>query len=417
MRRAAAVLVVCVLPSAAPASDLPRATPAEVGLSAERLARIDRAFEAAVSERRVAGALVLVGRRGKVAHLQGFGYADVESRRPMTEDAIFRIASMTKVVTALTALQLLEEGRFALDDPVSRYLPAFAKARVLAPDQSGADPADPRTVAPARAMTIRDLFRHTSGIWGGDRSDKAGLPQWKGSLAGFVETIAGLPLGYQPGSEFRYGYSTDVLGHLLEVLSGNPLDRIFADRVFGPLDLRDTGFTVPPEKVGRLTSDYRYSEAEGLVCEDRADSSRFLVRAEGLSGGGGWSYSYPGLVTTARDWWRIAEMLRRMGELDGRRLLSRKTVALMCSDQLGGIPGAMRPGLGYGLGIGVVRDAAASGHLASEGTVYWAGGPHNTYFFVDSREEMTGILLMQNGPYGHDLMRRFVDLVEQAVDD
>jgi CubicO group peptidase (beta-lactamase class C family) len=417
MRRLGAVVLLCIATTAALASEMPMATPAEVGLSAERLARIDRAFQAAVDEGRVAGALVLIGRRGKVAHLRTFGYADIESHRRMSDDAIFRIASMTKTVTAVAALQLLEEGRFGLDDPVSRYIPAFAKARVLAADQSGADPAAPRTVDMQRPMTIRDLFRHTSGIWGGERDAQVGLHEWNGSLAGFVEAVAGLPLGYQPGAEFRYGYSTDVLGYLVELISGMPLDRVFAERIFGPLGLRDSGFTVPKEKVQRLTSDYRYSEKEGLVCVDRAESSFFLRRAEGLSGGGGWSYSYPGLVTTARDWWRFVEMLRRYGQLDGQRILSRKTVELMCADQLGDIPSTLRPGIGYGLGVGVIRDAAANGHLASQGTIYWAGGPHNTYYFVDFREEMSGILLMQNGPYGHDLMRRFLALAHQAIDD
>jgi CubicO group peptidase (beta-lactamase class C family) len=417
-RRLGAVLLSCIPTTAALASDIPVAAPAEVGLSAERLGRIDRAFQAAVDEGRIAGALVLIGRRGKVAHLRTFGYADIESRRRMSDDAIFRIASMTKTVTAVAALQLLEEGRFGLDDPVSRYIPAFGKARVLAADQSGADTAEPRTVDVERPMTIRDLFRHTSGIWaGGERYEKAGLRDWKGSLAGFVEKLAALPLGYQPGAQFRYGYSTDILGYLVEVVSGMPLDRVFAQRIFEPLDLRDIGFTVPQEKVRRLTSDYRYSDKEGLVCEDRAESSLFLRRAEGLSGGGGWSYSYPGLVTTARDWWRFVEMLRRYGQFEGRRILCRKTVELMCADHVGNIPSDLRPGIGYGLGVGVVRDAAANGHLASQGTIYWAGGPHNTYYFVDFREEMSGVLLMQNGPYGHDLMRRFLALAHQAIND
>ncbi len=415
MLRMMVVLLTWLSAAAASASDLPMAAPAEVGLSPARLARVDRAFQAAVDEGRIAGALVLIGRRGRVAHLRTFGYADVESRKRMSDDAIFRIASMTKTVTAVAALQLFEEGRFGLDDPVSRYIPAFAKARVLAVDQGGAGDGEPRTTDVTRPMTIRDLFRHTSGISVGDTAPE--LREWHGPLGAFVERLAALPLAYQPGAEFRYGYSIDVLGHLVEVLCGMPLDRVFAERIFQPLDLSDTGFTVPAERVGRLTSDYRYSDKEGLVLVDRAERSLFLRRADGLSGGGGWSYSYPGLVTTARDWWRFIEMLRRCGQLDGRRILSRKTVELMCADQLGNIPSDLRPGMGYGLGVGVVRDAAANGQLASQGTIYWAGGPHNTYYFVDFKEEMSGILLMQTGPYGHDLMRRFITLAHQAVDD
>jgi CubicO group peptidase (beta-lactamase class C family) len=396
---------------------LPSAQPAAVGLSAERLARIDESFQRLVDERQLAGALTLVSRRGRVAHLKTYGWRDVEAQRPMQADSIFRIASMTKAVTAVAVLQLLERGEFRLDDPISRFIPAFAQARVLAPDQSGADPATARTVALAREVTIRDLLRHTSGIDYGDRYKKAGLRDWQGSLSEFVDRLVSVPLACQPRTEFRYSYSTDVLGLLVEIVSGKPLDRYFDESIFAPLDMRDTGFVVPADKVRRLTNHYEWEDG-ALVCREMASASPFLQRAAALSGGGGWSYSYPGLVTTARDWWRFLEMLRNYGRFGERRILGRKTVELMCVDHLGSIPGAHEPGTGHGLGVGVITDSAKHGQLASTGTVYWAGGPHNTYYFVDFQEEMCGILLVQNGPWRHkDMMRRFLTLAHQAIDD
>ena len=411
------VLMMCV--PVADSQTLPMSSPSDVGLSAERLGRIDALFQRLVDSGELAGVTVLIGRRGRVAHFKTLGYMDVEARRPMARDAIFRIASMTKAVTAVAVLQLFGQGRFGLDDPVSRFLPAFKDLRVLDPNQAGADSNAPRTVAPAREITIRDLLRHTSGIvYGGPRYKKAGLAKWDKSLAEFVETLTGLPLECQPGTKFQYSYSTDVLGRLVEVVSGQDLDAYFSEHIFSPLDMVDTGFVVPEHKVERLTNHYRFKN-DRLICEEQAATSPFRKRAQALSGGGGWSYSYPGLVTTAQDWWRFLEMLRNYGQLEGgKRLLSRKTVKLMCTDHLGDIPGAFEPGTGHGLAVGVVTDSALHGQLASAGTIYWAGGPHNTYYFVNFKEQMTGIMFVQNGPFGHlDLMRKFLVLSHETIDD
>jgi CubicO group peptidase (beta-lactamase class C family) len=412
-------LLLSALLAAAPALDIPTAQPAEVGLSAQRLAVMEDTFGALVDEEQIAGALTLVSRRGKVAHLQAVGWQDVEAKRPMRPDSIFRIASMTKGITAVAVLQLLERGLLRLEDPVSRFIPGFADARVLDPDQAGADPARPRTVPLAREVTIRDLLRHTSGISGGERYTKAGLRNWEGTLAGFVERLLSVPLAVQPGTEFKYSYSIDVLGHVVELVSGQTLDRYFEEKILGPLDMRDTGFVVPVEKVARLTNHYEMENGR-LVCRDEAARSPFLRRAVALSGGGGWDYSYPGVVTTARDWWRFLEMLRGFGRLGEQRILSRKAVELMASDHLGALPGVRpnEPGTGHGLGVGVVTNGAKHGQLASTGTIFWAGGPHNTYYFVDFEEEMCGIFLVQTGPWRHrDMMRRFLTLAHQAIDD
>lgn len=391
--------------------------PEKVGLSPERLSRIKQTFQGLVDEGKIAGATTLISRKGQIAHWDSYGYMDLEAQRPMAKDAIFRIASMTKAVTAVAVLQLLEQGHFQLDDPIETYIPVFKKARVLDPNQAGADPNHPRTVPLERPITIRDMLRHTPGIYGGRRFTEAGLRDWQGSLADYVETLVSVPLACQPGARFQYSFAIDVLGHLVEVLSDQRLDAYFKEQIFAPLGMDDTGFVVPPDKLCRLTNHYLYREGK-LICKEKASESPFLKRAAALSGGGGWSYSYPGLVTTAADWWRFMEMLRRGGRLNGVRILSRPTVQLMCADHLGDIPGHFEPGTGHGIGVGVVTDSAQHGQLASTGTIYWAGGPHNTYYFVDFQEQMCGLMFMQNAPFGHlNLMRRFLVLAHQAIDD
>jgi CubicO group peptidase (beta-lactamase class C family) len=416
MRRIVLTLTI-LLAGVARAQPRDLVTPESVGLSAARLARIDETFQGLVNEGHIAGVSLLIARRGQIAYRRDLGFMDVENRKAMAPDAIFRIASMTKALTAVAVLQLFEQGCFMLDDPAARFTPALETMRVMDPNQAGADPNQPRTVPLERDITIRDLLRHTSGIYGGSRYTRSGLRDWEGSLQGFVERLAGVPLDCQPGTRFQYSYSTDVLGYLVEVVSGQPLDEYFAEHITVPLGMTDTGFVVPPEKISRLTNHYRYADGR-LVCVEQAASSPFLKRPEALSGGGGWSYSYPGLVTTVRDWWRFLEMLRSHGQLDGVRILSPNTIELMCADQLGDIPGAFEPGAGFGLGVGVVTNAIEHGQLAGNGTIYWAGGPHNTYYYVDFEEQMCGLLFMQNEPWGYlDLMRRFLVMSHQALND
>ncbi len=391
--------------------------PEAVGLSSERLARITHTLSDPITEGKVAGAVVMVGRRGQIAYCEALGRMDCETRVAMRTDTLFRIASMTKAVTAVAVLQLLEQGHYQLDDPIEQYLPVFARARVLDPNQADTDPNHPRTLPLKRSITVRDLLRHTPGIWGGQRFTALGMRAWKGSLADYVETLVSVPLSCQPGTRFQYSFATDVLGYLVEGVSGQPLDSYFQDHIFAPLAMNDTGFVVPPEKRSRLANHYHYRKG-ALVCKEQAATSPFLKRAQALSGGGGWGYSYPGLVTTPEDWWRFMEMIRRGGRFGDQRILSRTTVTLMCSDHLGGIPGAFEPGTGHGLGVGIITDGAAHGQLASTGTVFWAGAPHNTYYFINFEEEMCGLMFMQNAPFGHlDLMRRFLVLAHQAIND
>ena len=414
MKRTILILTV-LIQSPAWTQHLDIVTPESLGLSTERLARIDETFRQLVDQGQIAGASLLIARRGQVAYRRDLGFMNVENQIPVSPDAIFRIASMTKALTAVAVLQLFEQGHFMLDDPAANFIPALKTMRVMDPNQTGTDPNHPRTVPLERDITIRDLLRHTAGIYGGPRYTQAGLRNWTGSLKGFVERLASVPLDCQPGTRFQYSYSTDVLGYLVEAVSGQPLDEYFVEHILTPLDMRDTGFVVPPEKVSLLTNHYRFTDGR-LACKEEAVTSPFLQRAEGLSGGGGWSYSYPGVVTTVRDWWRFMEMLRNQGQLDGVRILSPNTIKLMCSDHLGTIPGAFEPGAGFGLGVGIVTNSVQHGQLVGDGTIYWAGGPHNTYYFVDFHEQMCGIFFMQTEPWNHlDLMRRFLVLSHQAI--
>lgn len=411
------LILILIFNVSASASQLSEIYPETVGLSTERLERIHTTFQNLIDEGKIAGVSLLISRQGKIAFRETLGYMDIENDKTMADDAIFRIASMTKALTAVSVLQLFEQGHFMLDDPAARFIPVLKTMRVMDPNQEGADPNQPRTVPLERDITIRDLLRHTSGIYGGQRYTQAGLRDWQGSLEGFVERLAGVPLDCQPGTRFQYSYSTDVLGYLVEVVSGEPLDEYFEEHILIPLDMRDTGFVVPPDKVSRLTNHYHFTDGQ-LVCKEKATESPFLKRAEALSGGGGWSYSYPGVVTTVKDWWRFMEMLRNYGQLDGARILSPNTVKLMCSDHLGNIPGAFEPGTGHGLGVGIIKDTIQHDQLAGNGTIFWAGGPHNTYYYVDFEEQMCGIMFMQTEPWNHlDLMRRFLVMSHQAINN
>jgi CubicO group peptidase (beta-lactamase class C family) len=414
------------------AQELPRVAPGAAGLSAQRLERLDDMLNGHIQKGELAGTVVLIARHGKVAFFKSYGLMDIEAQKPMPLDGIFRIASMTKVATAVSVLILYEEGRFLLNDPVAKYLPEFRVMKVLAPGPGpkngttagqGKNPA-PQTEPAARPITIRDLLRHTSGLVysdGGTIVDQeyieAGFRTWGGTLAEFVEKIAQLPLVSQPGTQFHYSYSFDILGHLVEVISGQPLDEFMKQRIFQPLGMPDTDFYVPPGKLNRFANYYLYEKGK-LRLEEPANRSDFRKKPRAFSGGGGWWSAYGGLVTTARDYSRLLQMLLNGGKLGNARILSRKSVELMTANHLAGIPQGRGPGEGYGLGVGIVTDTGKYGEISSSGTIYWAGAPYNTFFFVDIKEEMLGILLTQTAPWEHvKLMDRFGVVSVQAIDD
>jgi CubicO group peptidase (beta-lactamase class C family) len=396
-----AALALGLAPLAAAAAEIPVASPEDVGISGPRLERLRQVIQRNVEAGRISGGVAAVLRKGKAVPLAPVGHMDLESRRPMPPDAIFRIYSMTKPITSVAVMILVEEGRLRLSDPVSLHVPEFAGPKVLH-DPSGALD----DVVPAeREITVRDLLTHTSGLSAGFMGKapiNAAYEALTGALgrrrdltpAEYISGLAKLPLVYQPGTKWNYGASTDVLGHLVAVVSGKPFDVFLRERIFGPLEMRDTDFWVPADKLVRLTANYRTGDDGKLEVFDAPPQTSYANRPQFPSGGGG-------LVSTARDYSRFAQMLLGGGELDGRRILSPKTVAYMTTDHL--TPGEREApflaiaaaGSGFGLGFSVVDDAAKHGRIGSKGSYGW-GGAAGTHFWVDPQERLACIVMVQN---------------------
>jgi CubicO group peptidase (beta-lactamase class C family) len=409
-RLALALLAVSFVAPAAAGQGLPVARPDSVDLIASGLARVDSAMSAYVASGKVPGIVVAVARNGRLAHWKAFGVRSIEHKDPMERDDLFRIYSMTKPVTTAAMMMLVEAGKVSLDDPVAKYLPVFAGVRVWSP-------AGP--VAPRRAMTIHDLLQHTSGltygIFGETPVDsayrKAGLMEPR-SLPALMDQLAKLPLVGHPGEVWNYGFSTDVAGRIIEVASGMPLDRVMADRIFGPLGMKDTYFEVPAEKRARLTGYYAITNGPPALL-DSPDTGSFTRRPVYLSGGGG-------LVSSAPDYLRFAQMILNGGELDGVRLLRRETVTRMLSNQLPAsliplkVGEIVLPGTGFGLGFSVVVDPPVPG-IADRGRAAWAGYA-NTFFWIDPNRRMIAMVLAQTFPFGvPPLELDFRRLVYEAV--
>jgi CubicO group peptidase (beta-lactamase class C family) len=414
------VLTFC---SAAWGQGLPSATPEEVGVSSSRLTRIDSFVTRHLDASHVAGAVTLVARRGKIVQFKAYGMQDIEAEVPMSTDSIFRVYSMTKPITSVAVLMLFEEGHFLLNEPVSKYLPDFKNLEV------GVDVVDEitgekklETEPVVREMSIRDLLRHTSGltygVWGTSQVDKMYLDQHvlnsDGSIQDVVEKLATIPLKHQPGSTWEYSVSTDVLGRLIEVISGEPFDEFLEKRIFGPLGMKDTGFFVSPQKLDRLTTVYTPNDDNTAISP--FDSSRmrdYSARPTFFSGGGG-------LVSTAADYFRFAQMLLNGGELDGTRILGTETVDLMTRNHLDtdwdrGDLDWYGIGLGFGLGFWVAPDRGVTGLAVSEGSYGW-GGMAQTTFWVDPEEELVGIFMIQIMPESPLPYRElFKPVVYQAI--
>jgi CubicO group peptidase (beta-lactamase class C family) len=402
--------------------------PEAQGFSSERLARIGRVMQRYVDERKVAGTVTLVARRGQVVHFEPCGMAHIEVNQPMARDTIFRIYSMTKPITSVAVLMLLEEALIRLSDPVADYLPAFRHVKVLDPSPG----AGGRVVEPERPITIHHLLTHTSGLsygWDDNPTTDALYRQiWEKrnhdpdfSLNDWVEMLAGIPLLFQPGTRYRYGMSTDVLGALVQAVSGQPFEQFLQERIFAPLGMVDTAFHVPAEKIGRFAANYGPAEdgaAEvgaaktgGLKVIDVPETSRYAKPTRSPSGGGG-------LVSTTSDYLRFAQMLLNRGELDGVRLLGRKTVELMTTNALSaGVyfdndPASYR---GFGLGVSVLLDVGRSQQPGSVGVYGW-GGAANTNFWIDPHEELIGIVMLQFMPSNtYPVIADFRNLVYQAL--
>ena len=387
------------------------------GFASDRLARIDRWLQEYVDKGQLPGAVALVLRDGRTVYERAVGWADKEANRRMTPDAIFRIASQSKAITSTAVLMLMEEGKLELNDPVSRYIPSFAKTIVLPP--TGAE-------APAkRQITIRDLLTHTAGIsYGGEARvapayEKANLGAATGP--GFytadkdepicisMERLGALPFVAQPGEAWVYGYNTDILGCVVERVSNQPLDEFIRTRITAPLGMRDTHFYLPPEKRTRLAAVYGSAQDRTAVrAPDGGRGQGHYVEGPRKSFAGG-----AGLLSTARDYARFLEMIRRGGALDGVRLLAPKTVALMTTNLVGTLHSTT--GLGWGLAFETVDQTGAAG-LSSVGAFGW-GGAYGSWYRVDPAERLTMLLMIQMFPNTTDVRTKFPTMVYQALTD
>jgi CubicO group peptidase (beta-lactamase class C family) len=407
---------------AAIGQDLPTGKPDSVGLSAERLERIGTAVQRDLDDKRIAGAVTLVIRRGRVAWFKSQGMMDREAAKPMRPDAMFRICSMTKPITSVAVMMLYEEGRFLLDDPVSKYLPEFKNPKVLVKPASGT----PYSIPATKEITIRDLLRHTSGLtynWNADLGPMyetagvaSGLLQYDGTIADSVKKLATVPLLFNPGERWEYSLSVDVLGRLVEVVSGKPLDEFFRTRIFEPLGMKDTYFFPPDNKLDRLATAYTYDPDKGLnrFPDTPIREGTFAYSADYPSRGPKKLFSGgAGLVSTAMDYARFCQMMLDDGKVGNIRLLSRKSVELMTHDQLGKIG----PEQGFGLGFGVSGIKSPLSELGTPGEYSW-GGFFYTGFTIDPKEQMIVVFMAQLHPTGDLSLDREVNvLAYQAIND
>jgi CubicO group peptidase (beta-lactamase class C family) len=410
-------LWIVVASASAPAVALEAERPERVGMSSERLERLSRELQEYVADDRLAGAVVLVMRRGKVVYHEAFGERDAETGASMQRDTIFRIASQTKAIVSTAVMMLQEQGELLISDPVGKYLPEFLETTVAVPREGGG-----YDVVPAdRPITIRDLLTHTSGFaYGtgiaGDEWRKAGIQGWYFAdrdepIADTIARIAALPAEAQPGKAWVYGYNTDILGALVERVSGQSLDTFLRERILNPLEMSDTHFYLPPAKRDRLAAVYA-ATPEGIVRAPDEGSNGQGAYVDGprksFSGGAG-------LLATAADYARFLQMLLNGGELDGQRILGPKSIELMTVDHLGDIP--LDDGEGFGLGFYVVEDLGARGEPGSVGEYGWGGAYHSQYW-IDPAEQLVVVYMTQLIPAGDiDDARKVRALVYQAIVD
>jgi len=409
----AAALAVLVVPTlqVRAAEDLPMAAPESVGMSSERLQRVDDYFQRFVDEGQIAGAVSLVARHGKVVHHSAVGMNHLEQNTPMTTDQIFVLMSMTKPMVSTALMMLFEEGRFRLDDPISDWIPEYADHMVRESD-------GPRTrnVPEARPITIRHVLTHTSGLT--LTSNDAGLSEEDrryvtndgepfATIGERVARAAQIPAVFHPGDHWQYGASTDYVAVLVEKISGQPIDQFLKERIFEPLGMTDTFYNVPREKVGQVAAVYR-----------RTDDGAALLRAPEFREPTTYFPGVAGLNGTSSDYFRFAQMIANGGELDGVRLLGRMTVDLMISNHTGEKDIYVRgPGYGFGLGVGVLVDPTKSFDALSAGSYGW-GGAWGTLYWADPAEDLVGLMFIQLAGHGPlNIRQRFTNVVTQAVVD
>ena len=418
MMRAAALLLV-IAPGLAAAQTTSRQATIARGFSPERLARVDTFLQQYVDSNRIGGAVALVLRDGQVVYERAVGWADREAGRRMAPSAMFRIASQTKALTSIAAMILVEEGKLALNAPVSRFIPSFARTTIASRGES-----EPQIKPATRPITVRDLLTHTSGYSYGTDSVVAETYRAKGlgRAAGFgwytadkdepicttMETLGTLPAVRQPGAEWVYGYSTDILGCVVERASGMPLDQFIRTRITEPLGMRDTYFYVPASSRERLVAVYESDDANhARRAPEGARGQGHYVDGPRRSFSGG-----AGMVSTARDYGRLLQMLLNGGELNGVRVLSPKSVALMTTNQTDTL--YPQKGSGFGLGFSIVQRMGADNTLASEGTYGW-GGAYGSNYRVDPKERLVLVFMLNQLPNRADVGALFPNLVYQAL--
>jgi len=388
----------------------------------QRLERIDQAVEQAIAAGEIHGAVALIMRDGQVGYHKAFGLADLASGKEMTTDTIFRIASMTKAITSVAAMILYEQGRFQLNDPISKFLPRFADMQIIS--EVGGDGSILDTVSASSPIRIIDLLSHTSGIsypFIASKVQKSyveagiidGLTAKDQALGDQMEILAAQPLLFEPGSEFAYGLNTDVLGHLIEVVSGQTLDRFIAENIAGPLGMTDTYFYLPNDKAPRLATLYAYVDGQGLIESQGTEADIKLDNPNyPITGARSYFSGGAGLSSTASDYGRFCQMLLNDGELDGVRILSRKSVELMRTARTDWDDDQIAD---FGLGFRVVSDLGKSGELGSVGAYSWGGAYYTTYW-IDPRESLIGVFMSQARPVSSDISQKFRTLVYQALE-
>jgi len=412
---AAFMVGLAMLASLPVAAQMPTARPEAVGMSSERLLRVDAWVARMQREGKLAGAVTAVARRGQIVSIKAHGLADIETQRAMRFDDIVQIQSMSQPIAVVAVLMLLEEGRFLLSDPVAKFLPEFRDMKVAI---AKADAPDGFVLAAAqRGITIHDLLTHRAGLAGIPTSNTPAEVQQRlamqtlrargeFTLEQYVQTLASTPLDSQPGAGFKYGPSADVLGRLIEVVSGRPLADFLHERIFDPLGMADTSFVVPADKQGRVASAYELSADKGLV---KLRPYSLTPRFQSTGGN---------LFSTAHDYLRFCQMLLNGGELGGQRLLSRKSVELMTARHIDAFPMVFLAGQHVGLGVAVRTASGESGLIGSAGAYGWSGG-YNTYFRIDPQEKLILIFMPQQQfvPPDLELHSGFHNTVMQAIVD
>ncbi len=395
------------------AASIPSAKPEEVGLSSERLGRVHEAVQRHIDAQNICGAVTIVARRGRIAHFEAHGVMDLESKKPMAKDAVFRLASMTKPITSVAVMMLVEEGKIRLNDPVSRFIPEFKSLKVAMPVETATPGrgSEIYVIPASREITIQDLLTHTSGVVSGGlgarQASKLAPKNPNDTLADYIPRLAAVPLDFQPGSQWSYSGTAgpDILGRIVELVSGTTYDVYLRQRIFDPLGMKDTFFYPAEDRKPRLVTLYQRT-AEGLSKSQNQDG--FSTKTY-FSGGAG-------LMSTPEDYLQFAQMLANGGELNGKRLLSPRTVELMAANHVGdmfnGKLGRPAHGMGFGFLMQVVLDSVQTDRQVSTGSFGWDGA-YGTLVWVNPREKMVEILMIQT--QNQVLQRDFENAVMQAI--